>query len=68
MIGCFFITAIVSLLPEMISALGITVESDALEGISITAMSGVIISTIFRYLKDALQKFYAILYGSSKGE
>lgn len=68
MIGCFFITAIVSLLPEMISALGVTVESNALEGISITAISGVIISTIFRYLKDALQKFYAILYGGSKGE
>lgn len=68
MIGCFAITAIISLLPDMIGALGITIEDGALEGISITAMSGVIVSMIFRYLKDALQKFYTILYGEVKDE
>lgn len=71
MFGCVAITAIISLLPEMIQALGITVEDGALEGISITAMSAVIVSMIFRYLKDALQKFYNILYGKNdevKGE
>ena len=52
----------------MVSALGVTIEDGALEGISITAMSGVIVSMIFRYLKDALQKFYTILYGEVKGE
>lgn len=69
MVGCIAITAIISLLPEMIQALGITVEDGALEGISITAMSAIIVSMIFRYLKDALQKFYNILYGNEvKGE
>lgn len=70
MFGCIAITAIISLLPEMIQALGVTVEDGALEGISITAMSAVIVSMIFRYLKDALQKFYNILYGKDevKGE
>jgi hypothetical protein len=62
-IGCFVVTAIISLLPNLVAALGITVEDGALEGISITAMSGVILSLIFRYIKDALTKFYTILYG-----
>lgn len=68
LLGCFAITCIISLLPDMVSALGVTIEDGALEGISITAMSGVIVSMIFRYLKDALQKFYTILYGEVKGE
>ena len=63
-IGCFVVTAIISLLPNLVSAIGITVEDGALEGISITAMSGVILSLIFRYIKDALTKFYTILYGN----
>ena len=63
LLGC-----IISLLPDMVSALGVTIEDGALEGISITAMSGIIVSMIFRYLKDALQKFYTILYGEVKGE
>ena len=62
-IGCFVVTAIISLLPNLVSAIGISVEDGALEGISITAMSGVILSLIFRYIKDALTKFYTILYG-----
>lgn len=68
LLGCFAITCIISLLPDMVSALGVTIEDGALEGISITAMSGIIVSMIFRYLKDALQKFYTILYGEVKGE
>lgn len=67
-VGCLIITTIVSLLPNLVSALGITVEEGALEGISIAAMSGVIISLIFRYIKDALAKFYTILYGNIEVE
>ena len=67
-IGCFVVTAIISLLPNLVSAIGITVEDGALEGISITAMSGVILSLIFRYIKDALTKFYTILYGNTEVE
>lgn len=67
-IGCFVVTAIISLLPNLVSAIGITVEDGALEGISITAMSGVILSLIFRYIKDALTKFYTILYGNIEVE
>ena len=67
-IGCFVVTAIISLLPNLVSAIGISVEDGALEGISITAMSGVILSLIFRYIKDALTKFYTILYGNIEVE
>lgn len=68
LIGCFILTVIISLLPEMISALGIVAEDGILENISIVGMSGVIVSMIFRYLKDALEKFYNILYNEVKGE
>ena len=42
--------------------LGISVEEGMLEGISMVAIAGVMVSTILRYLKDAMSKFYGILY------
>ena len=62
LIGSLLITVIISLLPDTLTALGISVEEGMLEGISMVAIAGVMVSTILRYLKDAMSKFYGILY------
>lgn len=66
LIGSLAITVIISLLPDTLTALGITIEDGMLEGISMVAVAGVMVTTILRYLKDAMSKFYAILYGEKK--
>lgn len=66
LIGSLAITVIISLLPDTLTALGITVEDGMFEGISMVAIAGVMVTTILRYLKDAMSKFYAILYGEKK--
>lgn len=66
LIGSLAITVIISLLPDTLTALGITVEDGMLEGISMVAIAGVMVTTILRYLKDAMSKFYAILYGEKE--
>lgn len=62
LVGSLLITVIISLLPDTLTALGISVEEGMLEGISMVAIAGVMVSTILRYLKDAMSKFYGILY------
>ena len=62
LIGSLLITVIISLLPDTLTALGISVEEGMLEGISMVAIAGVMVSTILRYLKNAMIKFYCILY------
>lgn len=62
------ITVIVSLLPEILNGFGITAESGLFDNISVVAMAGVLVSTIVRYLGDALKKFYAILNSHSEPE
>lgn len=59
--GALIITAIISLLPEVLAAFGITAEAALFEGISVIAMGGVLASTIVRYLGDATKKLYVIL-------
>lgn len=68
LVGCAILTVIISLLPTCVSAIGITVEDGVMEGISVVAMGGVILSMIIRYLKDAITKFYSILYGNKEEE
>lgn len=61
LVGGLVITIIISLLPGLLSQFGITTSTDLFENISVVAMAGVLVSTIVRYLGDALKKFYAIL-------
>lgn len=56
-----FITLIISILPFGLTEMGIILDEVLLEGINITAICGVVMSSIVRYLKDALTKFYAIM-------
>ena len=59
--GALMITVIISLLPEVLAAFGITAEAALFEGISVIAMGGVLASTITRYLGDAVKKLFVIL-------
>lgn len=65
LIGSLVITVIISLLPDVLKALGVQTEANLLDGVSIVAIAGVLASMIVRYLKDAVSKFYSILYGKS---
>lgn len=68
LLGGVIITAIISLLPVILKGFGISAENQLFENVSVVAMAGVLVSTIVRYLKDALQKFYAILSSHTKPE
>ena len=68
LIGGLIITAIISLLPVILKGFGISAENQLFENVSVVAMAGVLVSTIIRYLKDALQKFYAILGSHTEPE
>lgn len=59
------ITVIISLLPNILEAFGVTTTNELFENLSVVAMAGVLASTIVRYLGDALKKFYAILESHS---
>ena len=61
LVGGLVITVIISLLPGVLSQFGISTSTDLFENISVVAMAGVLVSTIVRYLGDALKKFYTIL-------
>ena len=61
LIGGLVITAIVSLLPEILEGFGISAVNSLFENVSVVAMAGILITTIVRYIGDALKKFYAIL-------
>ena len=67
LLGGLIITAIISLLPVVLQGFGISADNQLFENVSVIAMAGVLVSTIVRYLKDALQKFYNIL-GNKKEE
>lgn len=66
LIGSLVITVIISLLPDVLKALGVQTEANLLDGVSIVAIAGVLASMIVRYLKDAVSKFYSILYGKAE--
>jgi len=68
LLGGIIITAIISLLPVILKGFGISAENQLFENVSVVAMAGVLVSTIVRYLKDALQKFYAILGSHTEPE
>jgi hypothetical protein len=61
LIAGLFITLSLSLLPFGLAEMGITLDEAILEGVSITAVCGVIATGIVHYLKDAITKFYSIL-------
>lgn len=66
LVGSLVITVIISLLPDVLKALGVQTEANLLDGVSIVAIAGVLASMIVRYLKDAVSKFYSILYGKAE--
>ena len=66
LVGSLLITVIISLLPDILKALGVQTDANLFDGISIVAIAGVLSSMIVRYLKDAVSKFYSILYGKSE--
>jgi len=61
LVGGLLIAAIISLLPIILKEFGISADNNLFENVSVVAMVSVLVTTIIRYLKDALQKFYAIL-------
>ena len=61
LLGGIVITVIVSLLPVVLKNFGITADNQLFENISIVSMASILVSTIIRYLKEALEKFYSIL-------
>ena len=61
LVGGLVITIVISLLPGLLTQFGISSSTDLFENISVVAMAGVLVSTIVRYLSDALKKFYSIL-------
>lgn len=65
LVGSLLITVIISLLPDILKALGVQTDANLFDGISIVAIAGVLSSMIVRYLKDAVSKFYSILYGKA---
>ena len=68
LIGGLAITVIISLMPSILESFGIEADNGLFENVSIVAMAGILVSTIIRYLKDALQKFYAILGSHTEDE
>lgn len=67
LIGALAVTANISLIPSILTALGITAEAAMFESITVAGMGTVLISATARYLGDAIQKLYNIL-GVKKGE
>ena len=61
LVGGLVITVVISLLPGLLDQFGISSSNELFENISVVAMAGVLVSTIIRYLGDALKKFYSIL-------
>lgn len=61
LVGSLGVAAMVSLLPELLAAFGIAADSALLEGISIAAIGGVMVSSIVKYIGDAIKKLYVIL-------
>ena len=61
LVGAMLITIIISLLPEVLTAFGISASSTIVESISVAAMAGVLGSTVMKYAVDAVKKLYTIL-------
>lgn len=61
LIASTFFTFSISTLPILINELGIEISQEALDGISITSICIIMVTSILKYLKDALQKFYNII-------
>ena len=68
LIGALSITAIISLIPSVLTTLGITAEAALFESITVAGMGGVLISATAKYLMDAVKKLYSILGVQNKGE
>lgn len=68
LIGSLSITAIISLIPSILTTLGITAEAALFESITVAGMGGVLISATAKYLMDAVKKLYSILGVQNKGE
>lgn len=67
LLGALVITVNISLIPTVLTSLGITAEAALFETISIAGIGTVLISATSRYLSDAVKKLYTIL-GVKEGE
>lgn len=67
LVGALGISAMISVLPQVLEAFGVAADSVVAENISVAAIVGVMGSTIVRYVMDAVKKLYAIL-GYTKEE
>lgn len=67
LVGSLAITVNISLIPTILSSLGITAEAALFESISVVGMGTVLVSATAKYLSDAIKKLYTIL-GVNKGE
>lgn len=66
--GTLGITAIISMVPSIVAALGIATGLELFESISITGIGTVFVASIAKYLADAVKKLYAILKNQNKEE
>lgn len=67
LVGALGISAMISVLPQVLEAFGVAADSVVTENISVAAIVGVMGSTIVRYVMDAVKKLYTIL-GYTKEE
>lgn len=68
LVGALGISAMISVLPQVLEAFGVAADSVVAENISVAAIVGVMGSTIVRYVMDAVKKLYAILGYAKEGE
>lgn len=66
--GTLGITVILSLIPSIITALGVTAELALFESLTIAGIGAIFVAAIAKYLADAVKKLYNILNQKSKGE
>ena len=68
LVSMAFIIVVLSVLPQVVEAFGLSVEEDVFSGISALGMATVMVSIDVYYLKDAIAKLYNILYGKKEEE
>lgn len=68
LVSMALIIVVLSVLPQVVESFGLTVEEETFSGISALGMATVMVSVDIYYLKDAIAKLYAILYGKKEDE
>lgn len=68
LVSMALIIVVLSVLPQVVEAFGLTIEEEVFSGISALGMATVMVSVDAYYLKDAIAKLYSILYGKKEEE